>query len=114
MIPAAIASFLAIIGAFYAFIYWLPKYADIFRSLNARLPLLTALTVNIGDFLQVWWFVIIPIAFSIPVIVIRMGSADSKGPTILLWCYTALWMLASAFCWLTVKMFMWDIDKALS
>ena len=52
-------SLLLLVGAFmFAIYYLIPKIGDAFRNINMELPLLTKVTLQVGQFFSVFWWII--------------------------------------------------------
>ncbi len=51
-------------------VFVLPQFKEIFEGMNVELPWITTTLLNTSDIFTEWWFVIFPVMFAIPVLII--------------------------------------------
>jgi type IV pilus assembly protein PilC len=56
----------ALLVVTFVMIFVIPQFKEIFDSMGATLPLMTAIVVSIAVFMKRWWFLIIPAFFVLP------------------------------------------------
>jgi type IV pilus assembly protein PilC len=61
-----IISFAALMVVTFVMIFVVPQFQEIFRSLGADLPMMTAVVVSVAVFMKTFWYIIIPLFFGIP------------------------------------------------
>lgn len=77
MYPIMIA-ILAVVITVVMLVFVIPTYADMFKDLGTELPGITVAVMNASNFVQTWWFIIIPAAIGV-VMAIKAYSATYTG-----------------------------------
>ncbi len=55
----------------------IPSYSAMFVDLGTELPAITQMVVNVSDFIQTWWYVIVPVVIGIGVALKTYAATDS-------------------------------------
>ena len=56
----------------------IPKYADMFKDLGTDLPGITVAVMNMSNFIQAYWFILIPVIVGL-VVILRAWAATDSG-----------------------------------
>lgn len=59
-------------------VFVIPRYTDMFAELDAELPAITLAVVALSDFIQAYWFIIVPVVIAV-VAVLKMWSKTMSG-----------------------------------
>lgn len=59
-------------------VFVIPRYTDMFAELDAELPAITLAVVALSDFIQAYWFIIVPVVIAV-VAVFKMWSKTMSG-----------------------------------
>lgn len=80
MYPIMIA-ILAVVITIVMLVFVIPTYADMFKDLGTDLPGITVAVMDASNFVQKWWFIIIPVGIGV-VMAIKTFSATPAGKRI--------------------------------
>lgn len=61
-----IVSFAALAVVTFVMIFVVPQFQEIFKSLGAELPVMTAVVVGVAVFMKRFWYIVIPAFFGVP------------------------------------------------
>lgn len=54
----------------------IPAYTDMFEQLNTKLPGITLAVVAMSDFIQAYWFILVPVIIAIVLVIRAFGKTD--------------------------------------
>ncbi len=57
----------------------LPQFKEIFMGMKVDLPLATQLLLGLSDFMVSWWFVVLPVIFGIPFLIVNFFKTKTGG-----------------------------------
>ncbi|MBO5208318.1 MAG: type II secretion system F family protein [Lachnospiraceae bacterium] len=77
MIYPIVVALVAVVVVIVMLVFVIPRYMDMFQELGAELPGITLMVVNMSNFIQSYWFIIIPVIIGIVFAV----KAYSKTPS---------------------------------
>lgn len=63
-------------------VFVIPRYTDMFAELDAELPGITLAVVALSDFIQAYWFILIPVVIAV-VVIFKMWSKTMSGKHVL-------------------------------
>jgi len=84
MVPYAIlgAALCSFLGLFAVYVFWVPRYLAVFQALNAKLPHMTVLVIELSQTLQAYWFIAVP-AGLVCIVGTAMAFGDQeRGPSV--------------------------------
>lgn len=82
MIYPVVVALVAIAVVIVMLVFVIPKYMDMFEELGAELPWITMMVVRMSNFIQSFWFIIIPAIIAV-VVALRAWAKTSSGKHIL-------------------------------
>jgi type IV pilus assembly protein PilC len=68
----------AIVVTMILLVYVVPQFENLFSSFGGELPAFTQMVVNLSDFFQKWWLIILGVMIAIPVIVLQAKQRSRK------------------------------------